>query len=132
MAIPCSQLLTVRVLAMVEPWVFVVLVLAVARVTRFVVFDSLMGSHLTSGTKWSQRLDLWAFKEDGTDNGWWRGKVGTLLVCPWCSSFWITLVCVCGFRHVWPWELHVDGCGVVLAVAMVASLIIVAEQKLFA
>lgn len=85
---------------MVEPWVYVLLVFASFRVVRFVVFDSLMGSHLESGTKWSRRLDLWAFKEDGSDNGWWRGKVGTLLSCVWCVGAYASLLVV----GLWAWE----------------------------
>lgn len=73
-----------------DPWAFLIVALAAFRVTRFVVFDSLVGAHPESGSRFSRWLDGWAWDAEGEDRSWLRGKVGTLLACPWCSGFWIT------------------------------------------
>ena len=76
---------------MLDPWQFVVVVLAAFRVVRFVVFDKLVGAHLESRSKFSRRLDTWAYDQNGQDRSFVRGKVGDLLTCPWCIGFWISL-----------------------------------------
>lgn len=88
---------------MLGPWDFVVVALAAYRMTRFVVFDSLIGFNLDSGSPASRWLDVWAWNADGSDKpgfgGWLRNKVATLLLCPYCIGFWITLAC----WATWTW-----------------------------
>lgn len=88
-----------------EPWAFVLVVLASWRLTRFVVYDSLIGGHLESGTKWSRRLDSWAFTAEGKDKNWVIAKLATLLSCTWCAGAWCSLLMVCLAVWHWPWEL---------------------------
>lgn len=77
----------------------VVLAAASYRITRFFVWDSLMGANPESGTAFSQWVDEFAYTEDGSDRSWLRGKIGDLLVCPWCMGWWVS-VAVYG---VWAW-----------------------------
>lgn len=91
-----------------------VLGLASYRVTRFLVLDSLMGM----GTHDKLDPDLkvivqepnsplaaavysLCYNEDGTDRGFFRGKLGDLLGCWLCLGFWIS----CGILALWTWTL---------------------------
>lgn len=114
----------------VDPFPFLVLVAASCRLTRLVVFDSLFGSHPDSGSSWSRTLDKWAWKVDGADRTWARGKVGTLLVCPYCAGAWISLALVCVWLRWWPWWLGVEGWIVVAAVAGGQALANALDRKL--
>lgn len=67
-----------------------ILILAAYRITRFFVFDSLMGFNLASGSSAATWLDGWAYDEEGEDRSFLRGKVGDLLACPFCLGFWIS------------------------------------------
>lgn len=101
---------------------FIVVALAVFRLTRFFVFDSLVGAHPDSKSKFSRSLDRWAFTQDakGDDRSWLRGKVGTLLTCPWCFGFWITVA----VAAAWFWGPDpVRWAIVVFALAAVAGLL---------
>lgn len=115
-----------------DPFAFVLVTLFAYRVTRFVVFDSLAGANLESRSKFSRRLDTWAFTQDGHDKSWVRGKIGGLLVCPFCIGFWISFaslgvyVWAAGFE-VTSWVMF----GVwVWAVAGAQSLVSIAERRL--
>lgn len=114
---------------LLSPWVFVLCVLAAARATRFVVYDSLMGSHLESGTAWSKRLDGWAFTPQGQDRNWLLAKVATLLSCPWCAGVYCSVAAVCLAAWVWPWDLGPQRWLVALAVCMGQALLNVAAHK---
>jgi hypothetical protein len=37
-------------------------------------------------------VDGFAYEESGNDRGWIRGKVGDLLTCHYCLSFWVALL----------------------------------------
>lgn len=67
--------------------------LAAYRITRFFVWDSLIGMNPDTKTKMALRVDLWAYDAEGRDRTWFRGKVGDLLGCPWCLGFWISMAC---------------------------------------
>lgn len=87
---------------MLGPWPFVVAALAAARLTQFFVFDTLMGAHPDSGSRFSVAVDRFAYWGqipapegyiDGDDRSFWRGKIGDLLTCPFCLGFWISAAC---------------------------------------
>lgn len=82
---------------MLTPFGFVVVGLAGFRLTRLVVFDSLFGFNLESGSAMARRLDVWAWQSDGNARpgrtGWVKDKIGNLLVCAYCTGFWLTLGC---------------------------------------
>lgn len=112
------------------PFEFLLLSAAAYRVTRFFVFDSLMGANVESGTKWSVRLDKVAFDEFGQDRGLLRGKLGTLLTCYWCLGTWLSLALCCTYLAVWPWQLGRFGWLAVAAVAAGQSMGHVIERRL--
>jgi hypothetical protein len=72
-------------------WAVFIIALAAYRLTRFLVFDSLFGFNLASRSRMSGRLDRWAYTTDGKDRTYWRGKLADLLVCPYCTGFWVTI-----------------------------------------
>lgn len=76
---------------MLDPWYFAVVALAAYRITRFVVYDSLIGASLESRSNFSMWLDRFAYTEDGANRSWLRGKIGDLLNCPFCVGSWIAL-----------------------------------------
>ena len=80
-----------------DPWPFLIVALASFRITRFLVFDSLVGANIESGSRFAAALDVWAW-DDGADRpgfgGWVRDKIGTLLSCPWCVGFWVAVAAV--------------------------------------
>lgn len=114
---------------MFSPFVFVLMVLCAFRATRFVVYDSLIGSHLESGTKWSQRLDRWAFETNGTDKNFVVAKFATLASCVWCAGVWLSWGTVAVFAWVWPWELRGAQWGLVVAVAGAQAMLSTASHK---
>jgi len=71
--------------------IFLLVSLASYRITRFIVFDSLIGADLGSGSRFSIWLTQFAYNSDGTDRSWARGKIGDLLNCPWCTGFWVSV-----------------------------------------
>lgn len=93
--------------AITDPVALLVVALAAFRLTRFFVYDSLVGSNLESGSRWGETLDRWAYTRDGKDRGWLRGKVADLLTCPWCLGFWLSLGCVAVWAEFpgWRWVL---------------------------
>jgi len=117
---------------MLGPWEFVLVSLTAYRLTRFFVFDSLLGANLESRSKFSRRLDTWAWTAEGNDKGWVRGKVAGLLVCPFCLGFWISLAVVAAFS--WAADIAFAGwvqLGVlVFAVAGLQSLLSQIERRL--
>lgn len=82
---------------MLDPWVFLVVSLAAFRITRFVVFDSLIGGNLDSQSKFSRWLDVFAYDSEGNNRTLIRGKIGDLLTCPYCVGAWVSL----GVVAVW-------------------------------
>lgn len=75
-----------------------------ARITQFLVLDSLIGMNPETGSKLSEVVDRFAYWGDdweqseapvapGMDRSWIRGKVGDLLTCPFCLGFWISAAC---------------------------------------
>lgn len=112
---------------MVEPWEFLIVALAAARITRFVVLDSLIGFNLDSGSKMSRRLDVFAYAPDGSDRSWVRAKIGDLLNCTYCTGFWITVACWAA--AVWGpgWAIGFLTCW---AAACVQALLNVADRAL--
>jgi len=84
----------------------IVLALAAYRLTRFFVFDSLLGFGIVDGRFASgvaERIDKFAYTQDeiddqgkiitagGTNRSFVRGKIGDLLTCTFCLGFWISL-----------------------------------------
>ena len=105
--------------------------LASARVTRFVLWDSLAGLAPDSGTRLSKRLDRFAFDEHGLDRSWWRGKVGVGLTCSWCLGGWVSLAVVCVWGWVWPWQLGRFGVVAWLAVWCVQGVLSALDHRWF-
>lgn len=106
-----------------EPWPFLLLGLAVFKASWLVLFSSLLGSHLDSGTSWSKWLDKVAFNSDGTDKGAVRSKVVTGYTCVECVSAWGSVIAVCLWGWCWPWELGRVGWLSVGAVWAVAAAV---------
>lgn len=115
---------------LVEPLVFLILCLCSARIVRLIVFDSLFGAHPDSGSSFSRVLDGWAWRTDGSDRSWLRGKAGTLLTCVYCCGLWLSVGVTCGWTRLWPWELGVEGWITATAVAGGQSLLNVADRKM--
>ncbi|HUW00787.1 MAG TPA: DUF1360 domain-containing protein [Acidimicrobiales bacterium] len=72
---------------------FVVLALAAYRITRFLLFDSLLGMGLVGkefASPLAAKVDRFGYDEEGNDRSWIRGKLSDLLTCPWCLGFWIS------------------------------------------
>lgn len=101
----------------------VLLALATYRISRLIIFDSLVGTRVDSGTKLSRRIDEWAYNQDGTDKGFWRGKVGDLITCPHCLSFWISWSACSLWWGIRPWAITWQQGLIVWAVAGIASLV---------
>lgn len=75
---------------------FVVLCLAAFRITRFFLYDSLMGMGLVGkefASPLAERVDRFAYDREGNNRSLLRGKLGDLLTCPWCLGFWISAAC---------------------------------------
>jgi hypothetical protein len=88
---------------MLTPFEMLAVALAAYRITRFFVWDSLIGFHPGSMSKMSQRLTNWAWvndrtERDGQDRSWLRGKIGDLLTCQYCLGFWIVCATWAAFR----------------------------------
>lgn len=71
---------------------WIILSFAAFRFTQFFIYDSLMGFNPESGSKMSARLDEFAYDTEGRDRGYVRGKIGDLLICPWCLGFWLSAI----------------------------------------
>lgn len=110
-------------------WPFVVMVLASVALVKLVVFSSLIGSHLESGTGWSRWLDEFAFDENGNDKGFVRAKLATLLACLHCSGGWLSLAVVCLYAAQWPWRLEWPGLLTWLGVWTVQTFLNGADHK---
>jgi hypothetical protein len=106
------------------PWVFVIMVLASARLVHLLLWDSLIGTHPDANTELADRIQRFGWNPDRSPRSWWRAKLATLVTCPWCSGFWISLATVCVASSMWPWSLgHVGWItvGAVWAAQCVAS-----------
>ena len=88
----------------------IVIALAAARITEFVLYDSLIGTHPSSRTKLQASFQRWAFGDDPEEweitplgdykgRSWFREKVYDLLTCHWCAGFWITLAASAIWYH---------------------------------
>jgi len=83
--------------------------LAAYRITRFFVFDSLIGSDMgpdpdlpDPASRWAEILDAWAYDpQTHQDRNFVRGKIGDLASCPWCLGFWVS----CLTFGLWTWSL---------------------------
>jgi len=116
---------------MLTPFAFVVVALAGYRLTRLVVFDSLFGFNAESGSSMSRRLDVWSWAADGSVRpgvgGWFRDKVGNLLVCSYCVGVWLTVGC----WALWVWGPSWARFGITAAaVAGVQALLSAADHRL--
>ena len=81
---------------------YVILILAAYRITRFMVNDSLFGFGPASESRFSVKVDRFAYfsgtdeevingeRLDGEGRSWPREKIGDLLTCTWCLGFWIS------------------------------------------
>lgn len=121
----------------VTPFEFVVVALAAYRVTRFLLWDSLMGMGVVGGefvSKLGERIDRFAYDAAGNDRSWWRGKVGDLLTCPFCLGFWVSGGCyvalLAGSGREWSGAPVVLHGLVVFAVAAVQSWLCVLDARL--
>lgn len=115
---------------LLTPYAFILVALVAYRVTRFLVFDSLIGANLESGSSFSKWLDLFAYEPTGGDRSFIRGKIGDLLVCPFCTGFWVSLAVTCGWLWVAPWHLGRIGWLTVFAVAGVQSMAAAIDHRL--
>lgn len=104
-------------------WVFVLLVLAVFKASWLVLFSSLCGSHLDSGTGWSKWLDKVAYNPDGTDRGLVRSKIVTGYTCVECVTGHGAWIAVCLWSWRAPWELGTVGWLTVGAVWAAAATV---------
>lgn len=83
---------------MIELAVLLVLALASYRITRFVVFDTLI-----EGTR--ERLFLWLINhQKGKTTHFLYGKILDLLSCTFCAGFWVTLLLTSLYFGHLPWE----------------------------
>lgn len=115
---------------MLDLWPFVLVALAAYRVTRFFVFDSLMGFNLESRSKMSRWLDVRSYNSDGSDRddrSWLWLKTVDLLVCPFCLGFWITFGIWAAVYYGPSWVLVPVA---VFALAGVQTLLNATERKL--
>lgn len=101
----------------------IVLILVAFRVTRFFTYDTLVGANPSSGSRFSVWLDGFAYKADGRDRSWMRGKIGDLLVCHWCLGFHVVWILLTVWFGVPPWDFGVEGWFTVFAVAGGAGVI---------
>lgn len=67
---------------------FVILVLAVARATRVIVYDEV-----------AQPLRAWVLRK-------WPlpSKPGKLVTCYWCSGFWLSALAAAATHSLFPWK----------------------------
>lgn len=84
---------------------FILLGLASYRLTRFILHDSLIGTHMDSGTQLSVTLDSFGYNSDGTDRSFLRGKLTDLITCHYCISFWISCGLLAAWTWSWPWTV---------------------------
>ena len=94
------------------------------------MYDSAAGANLESRSKFSQWLDRFAYSADGANRSWPRGKIGDLLVCPFCIGFHISWVLACLWLWVWPWQIPLTGWIAVWGLAGAQSLLNSVERKL--
>lgn len=87
-----------------SPFVFLLIVMCSFRLTRFFVYDSLVGGHLESGSHWSRWVDRKAFTAQGADKSWFWSKVATLCSCVFCAGFWCSLGTLSLFLWLPPWQ----------------------------
>lgn len=106
-----------------SPLELVLLTFAAYRMTRFLVFDQLMGFSLDSNSKLSRRLDVFCYRSDGADRSWLRGKLGDLLTCPYCLGFHVVWIGYCIMVAAWPWAIGLQGWLEIWAVAGAALLL---------
>jgi hypothetical protein len=111
------------------------------RITRFLVLDSLIGMGTTetydASTKQTVQVPnsplgavvySLCYKEDGTDKGFFRGKLGDLLGCWYCLGFWVSAGCLAAWTQTLPWSAEDPGKWVLTAFA-VAGVQIFAQSR---
>jgi len=73
---------------------FVILTLAVFRLTRLLVYDSIAlfirDLFLDKTRKWDDKIRLYIVVREKPKKGV-RRKISELLACPWCTGVWVTL-----------------------------------------
>ena len=99
---------------MIDAISFLVLTFAVFRITRFVLFDTII---------------------DGTRNKWYnfllrgyrfkflKNKAMELTSCSWCFSVHVSYTVYSFYTRTWPWELGVRGWLTVVGIAGAAGLL---------
>lgn len=131
-----------------EPVELVVLALAAYRLAHVLAgADSLLVGAQRTVREWAWETDdcgdpltdacdaptLREFR--GDFDGWhWtaamaRGKVATLLTCPFCLGYWVGLVMLCVWAAAWPWQLGWHGWITSLAVAGVQSFLTAVDGR---
>lgn len=114
----------------IDWFVFTILCLAAFRITRFFLFDSLMGMGLNGkefASPLAEKVDKFGYDRDGNNRSLIRGKIADLLSCPWCLGFWISAACyfswlgvTIGWAGITSYPLVVHGV-IVFAIAGVQS-----------
>lgn len=102
----------------------VILTFAAYRITRFFLFDSLMGMSMGAGgddpaSDFAIKVDSWAYNPDtGLDRSFLRGKIGDLLTCPWCLGFHIGWILLALWTWTLPWMVPSPQAWVITAFAI--------------
>jgi hypothetical protein len=95
--------------AMLDPVTLIVLMFAVARVTRLIVDDKI-----------SLPIRQWVLRKSG-DDGWFT----TLVHCPWCMGIWVSAA-MTTLTFLWDSQIW-SAILVFLAVAQLASSLLTFE-----
>jgi hypothetical protein len=102
---------------MLDPWPAIVVALAAYRITRLIVLDSLLGEYPDAehprGTGYRRWLDRFAYQEGGANRSAFRGWLGDLLTCTWCTGVWVSAAA---------WAAWVWGADWVRDIEMVAAI----------
>ena len=102
--------------------VLVLLILAFAgyRATRLIVLDDVVGEWPSDehprGTFLRKGADIALFRGDGEARSTFTDYVGKLYACTFCVGWWVSLLLVCWWFDLWPWDLGVAGWISVFAV----------------
>lgn len=79
-----------------NPWlVFVVLTLAVYRLTVLVVDDRVMRPIIDPIQEWSERRWLDSHPDGDRNSDQWQSPLAFFFSCSWCTSAWVAGITVC-------------------------------------